>query len=288
MEFCRNRSIESLPQTEISFDNTQPTTGIGMSTTLDLPQIDYPESDGKPMAETPLHGNLMIDLSFAIGRHFLNDPLTYVARNMFLYYVEGQPKKVIAPDVYFVRGVEKHLRETYKLWVEGVAPQVVFEISSRSTMREDLHKKPRIYELIGVQEYYLFDPTQDYLKDGPFVAFLSCDGKLVEQDVSSNRIYSPALGLDLVVQDGSLRLFDPRTRTLLLTPSEAADAHEQAVIDLKQADADLELAEFERERAECRRERAEADRERERTEREQLEAEVTRLRQEIAALKGRP
>ena len=256
-----------------------------MSTTLDLPQIEYPESDGKPMAETEWHGNLMIDLSFAIKRHFQNDPQVYVARNMFVYYVEGQPKKQIAPDVYFVRGVGKHLRGTYKLWEEGVAPQVVFEISSRSTMREDLHKKPRIYGLIGVQEYYLFDPTEEYLEDGPFVAFHWSDGKFVEQDVSSNRIYSPALELDLVVQDGTLRLFDPRTRTLLLTATEEADAREQAEADREQAEADREQAEAEREqaRAECK--LAKADREKEKANREQAEAELTQLRQELEALK---
>src|SRR5207249_4628419 len=102
--------------------------------------------------------NQMTGLWFALDRHFLHDPQVYVSRNMLLYFVEGQPSKRVAPDVFFVRGVEKRLRRTYLLWDEGLAPQVVFEISSRGTMREDLYKKPTIYGRIGVQEYYLFDP----------------------------------------------------------------------------------------------------------------------------------
>ncbi len=208
------------------------------------------------MAETDWHANLMYDLWFAIKRRFRNDPQAYVARNMFLYYVEGQPSRRVTPDVFFIRGVEKRIRETYKLWDEGVAPQVVFEISSLSTKREDLHKKPKIYGLIGVQEYYLFDPDQEYLADGPFVASHWCDGKFVEQDVSSNRIYSPALDLDLVVQDGLLRLADPQTGLLLRTPTEEADGRERAEAGRKQADA----------------------------EREQIELELIRIRHEIEAL----
>ena len=235
-----------------------------MSTTLDLPQIEYPESDGQPMAETELHANLMCDLYFAIDRHFLNDPQSYASRNMFLYYVEGQPKKRVAPDIFFVRGVQKRIRRTYKLWEEGVAPQVVFEISSRSTMREDQHTKPKIYGQIGVQEYYLFDPTQEYLEDGPFVAFHWRDGTFVEQDVSSNRLYSPALDLELIVQDGVLRLADPHTSLLLMTPAEEADGRKRAEAERRQEKAARRQAE------------AKLD---------QAESELIRLRQELDALK---
>src|SRR5712691_13492407 len=139
--------------------------GTLMSTVLETPQIIYPESDGQPMAETDIHADQMTDLWFALDQHFLDDPQTYVARNMFLYFVEGVPGKRVAPDVFFVRGVPKQKRRTYLLWKEGVAPQVVFEISSRGTMREDLYKKPTIYGRIGVQEYYLFDPTEEYLEE---------------------------------------------------------------------------------------------------------------------------
>ena len=106
-------------------------------------------------------------------------------------------------------------------------------------MRVDQHKKPKIYGLIGVQEYYLFDPTQEYLEDGPFVAFHWLDGKFVEQDVSSNHFYSPALNLDLVVHDGLLRLVDSQTGLLLKTPAEEANARQRAEAKLAESESEV-------------------------------------------------
>ncbi|MFM9960918.1 MAG: Uma2 family endonuclease [Planctomycetaceae bacterium] len=222
-----------------------------MSTVLETPQIDYPDSDGKPMAETEIHIDQMTDLYFALDWHFRDDPNVYLARNMLFYFVEGDPKKRIAPDVFFVRGVPKKKRRTYLLWDEGIAPQVVFEITSRGTKREDTHKKPAIYGEIGVEEYYLFDPAEEYLQTGPFAAYHWQDGEFAKQELTSNRIYSPNLDLDLVVHNGFLRLFDPRTLTLLRTPAEAEAAY------LAEAQA-----------------------------RQKAEAEVARLRREIDRLRG--
>lgn len=46
------------------------------------------------------------------------------------YYEEGDTSSVTSPDVFVVKGIDKHDRRTYKLWEEGVAPCVVFEITS--------------------------------------------------------------------------------------------------------------------------------------------------------------
>jgi len=97
----------------------------------------YPESDGTPMAETDIHAKLMINLWFALENFFRNDPQVYVSRNLLLYYVKGDPRKAVAPDVFFVRGAPKGDRRAYYLWEEGVAPQVVIEISSQHTFKEE-------------------------------------------------------------------------------------------------------------------------------------------------------
>src|SRR5262245_50721414 len=39
-----------------------------------IKEIDYPESDGEPMAETGLRAQLMIDLRFALNLRFRDDP----------------------------------------------------------------------------------------------------------------------------------------------------------------------------------------------------------------------
>src|SRR5262245_1160263 len=91
----------------------------------------YPESDGKPMAETDVHRQLLSDLVFTLENFFRAQPDVYVSGNLLIYYVEGNPKKRVASDIFVARGVKKGQRRIYKLWEEGVAPQVVIELTSR-------------------------------------------------------------------------------------------------------------------------------------------------------------
>src|SRR5262245_34357168 len=128
--------------------------------------IEYPETDGKPMAETDVHAKLLIELREQLEEVFSADPNVYVSGNLLLYYREGNTRKNVAPDVFVVRGVPEHERRVYFLWEEGRAPDVVFEISSRSTYKEDLQRKWQLYAQLGVAEYYVYDPEYDYLKEG--------------------------------------------------------------------------------------------------------------------------
>ncbi|MGI8670838.1 MAG: Uma2 family endonuclease, partial [Aridibacter sp.] len=116
--------------------------------------VFYSETDGKPMAETDIHRELMNYLIEALKVYFQKDENVYVSGNILLYYVEGNPKKCVAPDVMICFGVEKKKWRVYKLWEEERVPQVVFEISSTSTWRDDLSKKYSLYEKLGVKEYY--------------------------------------------------------------------------------------------------------------------------------------
>ncbi|MBD3762800.1 Uma2 family endonuclease, partial [Rhizorhabdus sp.] len=52
-------------------------------------------------------------------------------------------------------------RDTYKTWEEGAVPSVVFEITSKTTKNEDIKTKFKVYQEIGVKEYFLFDPNED-------------------------------------------------------------------------------------------------------------------------------
>lgn len=115
-------------------------------------RIFYPETDRKPMAETDVHINTLIYLREALKDYFCEAPQVYVAGNLLLYYEEGNPSACVAPDVFVVQGVAKHERRIYRLWEEGQAPAVVFEITSRSTRLEDLGTKRALYALLGVQQ----------------------------------------------------------------------------------------------------------------------------------------
>lgn len=204
----------------------------------EIPEIYYPESDGKPMAETDVHRDLMIDLIEALKVHFQDDPEVYVSGNILLYYEEGKPLKSVSPDVLFVRGIEKKLRRTYKLWEEGRMPDVVVEISSRKTWGDDWHVKFQLYARLGVKEYYLFDPEYDYLPE-PLIAFRLTNGVYKKFKVKKNRVFSEALGLELVDTGETLRLFDPSSRQFLPTLAEETLARKQAEAEIAQLRAEL-------------------------------------------------
>src|SRR5262245_18846450 len=109
-------------------------------------EVYYPDSDGQPMAETPVHGQNLTDLIEMIEDRFDDEPMLYVSGNMFVYYVESVRTENLAPDVFVVRGVDKTLvRRTYKVWAEGHAPDLVIELTTDSTKDEDYEQKFRIY-----------------------------------------------------------------------------------------------------------------------------------------------
>ena len=112
-------------------------------------EIDYPTGDGKPMAETELHLNDQIDLIQTLKDYFEREPMVYVGGNMLVFYEEGNRRKHLAPDVFVVRGVEKkkNVRENYLIWKEGKSPELVIEVTSKSTKNED--KKTQVGTLPG-------------------------------------------------------------------------------------------------------------------------------------------
>lgn len=199
----------------------------------------YPESDGKPMAETDVHRSLLTDLVFTLETHFQSEPDVYVSGNLLVYYVKNNPAKCFAPDVFFVRGVPKGQRRIYKLWEEGVAPQIVIELTSRKTWKEDLQTKWRLYEELGVQEYFIFDPEYDYL-DESLVGYRLENGKYAELEVKDGRVKSEVLGLELVDTGETLRLFDPATEQFLPTTNESAIAY-QELQEAQKHNAELEV-----------------------------------------------
>ena len=132
-------------------------------TQLTATEIHYPETDGKPMAETDTHRDQMMDLIYCLRKWFRDDPQVYVAGNLLLYYEEGNPQASVAPDVFVVRGVEDHRRPIYRLWEEGKGPDLVIEVTSKNTKLEDLGNKRALYADMGVREYFIFDPLSEWL-----------------------------------------------------------------------------------------------------------------------------
>jgi Uma2 family endonuclease len=208
-------------------------------------EIEYPDSDGKPMAETDLHRQDMVDVIETLRDYFATHPNVYVSGNLLLYYQEGDPKKSVAPDVLVAHGVPKlPPRRYYLVWKEKKVPDVVIEITSKKTRREDQTKKKELYrDVMKVPEYFQFDPTEDYLKPS-LQGHRLVEGQYVPIEPVDGRLPSAMLGLHLERQDTELRLYDPATGRRLPTPreraTEAETAQQRAEAAQQRAEAEIE------------------------------------------------
>jgi Uma2 family endonuclease len=204
----------------------------------DRRKVEYPTSDGKPMAETDVHRRIMMDLIETLEDRYADDPMAYVSGDLLLFYEEGNKRRHVAPDVFAVLGIPKRpLRDYYLLWEEGKAPDVIIEVTSKTTRREDQAKKRDLYrDVLRVPEYFLFDPLEDYLKP-PFQGYRRAGGQYVPIEPVAGRLPSEVLGLHLERSGTELRFHDPATGRRLPTRGERVA---EAETRLDRAEAEIE------------------------------------------------
>ena len=211
-------------------------------------KVHYPESNGLPLAETRFQYDSLTYAAGALDVHFRDRSDVAVEGNRLLYYVEGDPRLRVAPDVFVVFGVPKRRRRIYLLWEEGKAPDFVLEITSRSTRHQDAGFKRDLYARLGVREYWLFDPTGDWLDprlqghrlSGDHYKPLSPTG--IE---GGERVFhSTVLGLDVYVDRGEIRFRDPATGRKLPTLEETELARREETRARKKAERAREAAEL--------------------------------------------
>ncbi|QXE21810.1 hypothetical protein B6N60_00488 [Richelia sinica FACHB-800] len=178
----------------------------------------------------------------ALDIHFQNHPDVYVAGNLFIYYEKGVPESVVAPDVFVVFGVDKHDRGSFKTWEEqDKTPNFILEITSKTTRSKDQGAKKGIYAFLGVSEYFQYDPTADYLTpqlqglrlvDGNYLPITA--NTLTDGTIS---LSSEVLSLELRLEKGKLRFYNPATNQVLLTHEEEAAARQVAEAARQEAEA---------------------------------------------------
>lgn len=198
-----------------------------------------------------------------------------------MYYVEGDPRKSVAPDVLVTFGMGKKNRRTYLVWEEGKVPDFVMEFSSKGTYRNDLGSKMKLYASLGIRDYFLYDAEGLYLSS-PIMGFTLVDGVYTPiLEISNRRLHSTALGLDFSVGEVGLGIYDPVAGAWLQTPAESATAR---------ADREATRAELQTIRADMAETRADQEASRANQEaaaRQRAEAELTELREELERLKAR-
>ena len=220
----------------------------------------YPDTNGEPMAVSDLHRLILIRTLRVLDEYFKQDPEAYVSGDILLYYVEGNPRKSVSPDVLVSFGLGKKLRRNYLVWEEGKVPDFVMEFSSKNTYRNDLGHKMKLYASLGIQDYVLYDAEGLYLSS-PLMGFTLVDGEYIPIAPGPNGgLHATALGLDFYVDAMGLGIYDPVAEAWLQTPEESAS---------ERADQEAERAQQES------------------LARQKAEAEVARLQEELARLKAR-
>ena len=180
--------------------------------------IDYPDSDGLPMAESESQFWPILYVGAALDWYFQARENVYVVGNLLLYYQEGDPSKSVSPDLMVVLGAPKHVRSSYRLWEEPKAPDFVLEIASESTYRTDQHEKHDIYASMGVSEYWQCDPAGRFLEP-PLLGCGLVDGRYAPIPVTimeAGVLTAPSnvLGLELRLTPSApvreaMRFYDP-------------------------------------------------------------------------------
>ncbi|MYB36517.1 MAG: Uma2 family endonuclease [Gammaproteobacteria bacterium] len=190
--------------------------------------VEYPESDGKPMAETDIHRRVIIDVATMLSTRYRGREDMFVGGDLMMYYEEGAPNLSVSPDIFVAFGPPREpSRRVWKTWEEGKLADFLLEVTSKGTRRKDEEKR-RLFERLGVAEYWQHDPTGEYMPAilkgqrlnaagtyEPIPFTTKPDGTLSGE--------SRVLSLDLCLDEGRLRLFDLVTNEFLATNEEKDD-----------------------------------------------------------------
>lgn len=231
----------------------------------DLPtEAELPFDDGQPLPDGDFQRDPVSYALYGLREHYAARTDVAVQGDMFLHYLEvddkgevvlddgGRPvRRMLAPDVYVIFGVPNRKRNSYVTWDEGKFPDFVLEVLSWSTWRHDIGAKKALYQRLGVPEFWLADPMRAFV-DPPVQGYRLVAGAYTPIDPlpGGRGVRSDVLGLELRVEDGLLRIRDPRTGRDIHDIHAAAEALRQAeaarqAAERRAAEAEQRLAALE-------------------------------------------
>ena len=223
------------------------------NTTPPKTEIFYPETDGMPLPDSREQGSFLREIAIVLAGFFLGDPTVEVDSDTFIYFIEGDPNRRVAPDLFVAFGISKESLErnnVYLVWEVGKFPNFVLEVGSSSTANNDLGPKRALYAELGALEYWRYDPTGgehygeplvgEYLVDGEYRRF-----EMMPDPEGNPRAHSPLLNLDLRWEEDRLHLYDPQSGVWL-------ENYQETVARARAAEVQAEAERAARESAEDR------------------------------------
>jgi Uma2 family endonuclease len=220
--------------------------------------IDYPESDGQPMAENTLQFQWIVTIQGNLDGLYAGQNNVFIAGDLFWYPVQGHPEINQAPDTLVVLGRPRGHRGSYRQWEEGgIAPQVVFEVLSPSNRPEEMNRKFNFYEKYGVEEYYVYDPVSFELN-----GWLR-DQQRLRPIAQMDGWVSPRLQIRFDLSGGELVIYRPDGKRfltfteLMQQQQEAERLAQEERLARQQAERHVQQERVDKEQAERRAEEAE-------------------------------
>ena len=200
--------------------------------------VEYPE--GHWIAQSVWHGDAVRLATAALHHHFRDRDDVLVAMELVVYYVRGDNRVWLQPDVQVVFGVGRGgNRSTFKVWEEGKAPDFVLEVASPSTAENDARHKAQEYLGIGVREYWRLDP-EGTMMGTPLEGYRARGGRYhrvesVKCTGGVEYLRSGVLGLDLRGEQRNgatvLVIRDPRTGREFAGALEASERQRRTAED---------------------------------------------------------
>ena len=214
---------------------------------------DFHPTEEDLMGETSVHADLV---------HYLREVLKWLFHgqacaiygNLNFYQTANSKEYPLAPDIAVIKGVEHRPVRSWRVGKTGPAPQVVFEIASEETWQKDLQEKPLKYGLMGVREYFAYDPNEHPLNRETMRRLFGWQRDKGRGEMRAmplpldGRLWSRYLESFLVPDGEFLRLYDTAGQ-LRLTKAES---------EARRADEESEARQTEARRADAEARRAEA------------------------------
>ena len=183
---------------------------LSLTTPPIVTEIEYPDSDGQPMADNTLQFQWIVIIKENLELLFRDAPDVFVAGDLLWYPVEGQNTIRRAPDAMVAIGRPKGYRGSYQQWREdNIAPQVVFEILSPGNRLAEMSLKFDFYQRYGVEEYYLYDPD-----DCELLGWIRQQEYLRTIEAIDNWV-SPRLGIIFQMKNQQLQILRPDGKPFL-------------------------------------------------------------------------
>ena len=182
-------------------------------------EVEYPYEDDLPMASSPEQEAVMAYARHGLKTHFASRPSVYIGVDMLVYDKEGDNTSCLAPDVFVTFDVRRPVEKSYRIWLVGKPPDVVWEFGSDSTWKGDAKEKKERYRQWGVSEYWLYAPHSG-LHNPRLQGFQLVKGRY--RRLPSERrgegllvVKSPLLGLEQHFDGQRLRFWDPAAKEYL-------------------------------------------------------------------------